>query len=73
MSEGHHWSDTSKDARTSRDVLRTDFRLGLLKPQTDEKPDAAERFPQEYFKCRACNTGPWHITWGAICPNCSGA
>jgi len=25
-----------------------------------------------YF-CKECGSGPWHISWGEPCPNCTGA
>ncbi len=66
-----HWSDTSLAARKERSYLRRAIRMGDYKPKAEDGD--AERYPEEYFKCQACETGPWHITWGWVCPNCSGA
>jgi rubrerythrin len=70
-----HWTDNSRDARRARNRLREDFRRGHAVPQAPEHYTAAiaDKFPQEFFRCSACGTGPHHITWGGICPSCSGA
>jgi len=52
--------------RTLPEVCRTNGDIRRL--QAD-----AERVPEEYFTCWLCGSGPWHVTWGAACPNCSGA
>lgn len=72
----YHWTDTSLKARQARKRLRDNIRLGFDKPKASSDGDHradAEQYPAEFFKCRGCGDGPWHITWGGICPNCSGA
>jgi Zn finger protein HypA/HybF involved in hydrogenase expression len=61
--------------------LRRDLAIGVKtvaavcsedSPIEDVRRDA-ETHPQEYFKCPECGTGPWHITYGAYCPDCMGS
>lgn len=82
MIDTPHWSDTSRAARrwrkTQRELLRFDpkrmkARRDLEGASSAEIVDDANRVPGEYFTCPACGSGPWHINWGAICGNCSGA
>lgn len=73
----YHWTDRSKKAVTAREVLRTFIRLGHAKPKAScneagTHNEDAEKWPEEFFRC-ICGSGPWHITWGGICPDCSGA
>jgi hypothetical protein len=71
----YHWTDSSREARQARKRLRDNFTLGFDKPKASSDSDHradAEIHPGEYFRC-GCGSGPWHITWGLICPNCSGA
>lgn len=28
---------------------------------------------KDTFICANCGTGPWNKSWGALCPNCTGA
>lgn len=73
----YHWTDRSKKAVAARESLRTSIRLGHAKPkaacnEAGTHKEDAEKWPEEFFKC-SCGSGPWHITWGGICPDCSGA
>lgn len=77
LAERAGWKDVGAQVRN---VRRSRMRLGdRPNAQAGEgasieqvRADAA-RFPHEYFICTACGRGPWHITWGAFCPDCSGA
>lgn len=43
---------------------------GWRKPAGDDPPKPSK---STLFMCPACGDGPWHQSWGRICPNCSGA
>lgn len=86
MSEQPHWTDKSFKAcafRNQQRYLLQSFpkssQASKTLPEVIDTPEDmqrlvadAERHPGEYFKCGVCGTGPWHITWGGMCPNCSG-
>lgn len=38
-----------------------------------KEPHQEEKSAKGLFICPECKTGPWHKSWGDLCPNCSGA
>lgn len=72
------WYDVGPEKRRA---TRFAIRLGWRKPHAragegasiEEVRQDAALCPEEYFICKACDGGPWHVSWGGICPNCSGA
>ena len=72
------WRDVgARERNRVRGAIQRGERKPLAKAgegatMTELFADAA-RVPEEYFICGACGTGPWHVSWGGLCGNCTGA